>query len=165
MAVNRIKRGVSDPMHSPHEAAAPLDVAQFVDAVLDLVSGTRVADIEVEWQGASVRVKREPSTPSWVSIENSSTATDDESVTVTSVYVGVFHGDEVAANGSAGTSFPQIGDHVSAGQPLAYIDTLRIQNPVVAPVDGTILDVLVADGTPVEYGQPVLVIRPDAPDQ
>jgi acetyl-CoA carboxylase biotin carboxyl carrier protein len=48
---------------------------------------------------------------------------------------------------------------------LAHIDTLRIQNPVVAPVDGTILDVLVADGTPVEYGQPVLVIRPDAPDQ
>ena len=48
----------------------------------------------------------------------------------------------------------------AAGQTVAHVETLRIQNMVTAPADGRIVEVLVADRTPVEYGQPLLVIRP-----
>jgi acetyl-CoA carboxylase biotin carboxyl carrier protein len=128
-----------------------------VDTLLGLVRGTRIAELEVEWDVGSVRVKREPSVPATPDLETSDAPLGDGSVVVTSNYVGVFHREPP-------TAFPAIGDPVRAGQTVAHVETLRIQNSVQAPIDGALVDVLVGDGTPVEYGQPVLVIQPVLPE-
>jgi acetyl-CoA carboxylase biotin carboxyl carrier protein len=139
-----------------HDPTAP-DPTEAVEAVLGLVDGTRISDIEVEWNGTHVRVKREPSAFDPGLEKPELTASEDDATTVTSMYVGVFHRHPAAA-------FPAVGDTVSAGQTIAHVETLRIQNTVVAPVEGTLAELLVDDGTPVEYGQPLVVIRPRPAD-
>jgi oxaloacetate decarboxylase alpha subunit len=54
----------------------------------------------------------------------------------------------------------QAGDSVEAGQTVGNIESMKILNPVVADVGGEILEVLVEDGVPVEYGQNLFRVRP-----
>lgn len=52
------------------------------------------------------------------------------------------------------------GDAVTSGAVLGAIQSLGHMAEVTAPVDGSIADVLVTGGAPVEYGQPLFVITP-----
>lgn len=52
------------------------------------------------------------------------------------------------------------GDEVRSGAVLGAIQSLGHMAEVTAPVDGSIADVLVTGGAPVEYGQPLFVIAP-----
>jgi len=52
------------------------------------------------------------------------------------------------------------GDAVRSGAVLGAIQSLGHMAEVTAPVDGSIADVLVTGGSPVEYGQPLFVITP-----
>ena len=54
--------------------------------------------------------------------------------------------------------FIKIGDRVSQGQTLLLIEAMKTMNPIAATGAGTVLEVLVADGQPVEYGEPLVVI-------
>jgi len=134
-------------------SAATADVA--VRRLLELVRGTRITDIEVEWDGGSVRVSREPAVEADQARPAVVHASSDGPVVVTSPFVGVFHRQPPP-------SFPNVGEPVSAGQAIAHVETLGIQNSVVAPCDGLVAEILVKDGTPVEYGQPLAVMRRSA---
>jgi biotin carboxyl carrier protein len=52
------------------------------------------------------------------------------------------------------------GDEVSAGQVVGAIESMKILNPLVSDMDGEVMEVLVEEGQPVEYGHPLLQIRP-----
>ena len=54
--------------------------------------------------------------------------------------------------------FVKVGDKVSEGQTLLLIEAMKTMNPVTAPRAGTLAAILVADGQPVEYGEPLAVI-------
>jgi acetyl-CoA carboxylase biotin carboxyl carrier protein len=54
--------------------------------------------------------------------------------------------------------FAQVGDRVSAGQTLMIIEAMKTMNPIPAPKAGVVRAVLVADGDPVEFGEPLAVI-------
>jgi acetyl-CoA carboxylase biotin carboxyl carrier protein len=54
----------------------------------------------------------------------------------------------------------QVGDQVSEGQIVGALESMKILNPLVSERDGEVLELLVEDGQPVEYGQPLLHIRP-----
>ena len=54
--------------------------------------------------------------------------------------------------------FAKVGDNVSEGQTLLLIEAMKTMNPVTAPRAGTLAAILVADGQPVEYGEPLAVI-------
>lgn len=55
--------------------------------------------------------------------------------------------------------FVQPGQMVSEGQTLMLIEAMKTFNPVRAPRSGKITTLLVTDGQPVEYGEPLLVIE------
>jgi acetyl-CoA carboxylase biotin carboxyl carrier protein len=55
--------------------------------------------------------------------------------------------------------FVEIGSAVKAGDKLLLVEAMKTFNDIVAPRPGKIVDILVADGTPVEYGQPLMVIE------
>ena len=56
------------------------------------------------------------------------------------------------------------GDVLAAGQSIGAIEALGMPTSVDAPQSGTVEDLLVQDGSPVEYGQPLLILRRgDAP--
>lgn len=55
------------------------------------------------------------------------------------------------------------GDRVNKGSQLGQIDSMRILNPILAEEGGTVLEVRVEDGDPVEYGQELFVLAPQGP--
>jgi len=54
--------------------------------------------------------------------------------------------------------FVRVGDMVSEGQTLVIVEAMKTMNPIPAPRAGRILEMLVADGQPVEFGEPLAVI-------
>ncbi len=52
------------------------------------------------------------------------------------------------------------GDQVAAGQVLCIIEAMKLMNEIEADASGEIVKVLVNNGQPVEYGQPLFAIRP-----
>lgn len=55
--------------------------------------------------------------------------------------------------------FVEIGSRVSAGDKLLLIEAMKTFNDIVAPKGGVVTAILVEDGQPVEYGEPLLVIE------
>ncbi|MFI4934460.1 MAG: acetyl-CoA carboxylase biotin carboxyl carrier protein [Caulobacterales bacterium] len=55
--------------------------------------------------------------------------------------------------------FVKAGDVVAEGQTLLIIEAMKTMNPIPAPRAGRIVELLVADGQPVEFGEPLAVIE------
>ncbi len=56
-------------------------------------------------------------------------------------------------------SFVKVGDTVSQGQTLMIIEAMKTMNPVPAPRSGKVVEILVGDSQPVEFGEPLLVLE------
>lgn len=55
-------------------------------------------------------------------------------------------------------SFVQVGDTVKVGDTLAIVEAMKMFNPIESDVAGTVVEVLVQSGNPVEFDQPLFVI-------
>ncbi|MGH9413527.1 MAG: acetyl-CoA carboxylase biotin carboxyl carrier protein, partial [Terriglobales bacterium] len=76
--------------------------------------------------------------------------------TVTSPIVGTYY--ESPAPGAP--EFIHAGDAVEAGQVLCIIEAMKLMNEIEAEQGGTVVKKLVTNGQPVEFGQPLLLLRP-----
>ncbi len=56
-------------------------------------------------------------------------------------------------------AFIEVGSKVQAGDKLLLVEAMKTFNDIVAPRAGTVTAIFVDDGTPVEYGEPLLVIE------
>ena len=52
-----------------------------------------------------------------------------------------------------------VGDTVSAGQTLLIVEAMKVMNPITAPAAGTVKALLVDNGQPVEFDQPLVVVE------
>jgi acetyl-CoA carboxylase biotin carboxyl carrier protein len=55
-------------------------------------------------------------------------------------------------------AFVKVGDTVAQGQTLVLVEAMKTMNPIPAPRAGTVAQLLVGDGQPVEYGEPLVVL-------
>ena len=55
--------------------------------------------------------------------------------------------------------FVEVGSTVKAGDKLLLVEAMKTFNDIVAPRGGKVVSILVDDGSPVEYGQPLMVIE------
>jgi acetyl-CoA carboxylase biotin carboxyl carrier protein len=83
-------------------------------------------------------------------------AVEEELHAVKSPIVGTFY--EAPAPGSL--PFVKPGDQVAAGQVLCIIEAMKLMNEIESDASGEVVKVLVNNGQPVEYGQPLFAIRP-----
>ncbi|MEN6358391.1 MAG: biotin/lipoyl-containing protein [Armatimonadota bacterium] len=60
--------------------------------------------------------------------------------------VGIYHSED---------GITKAGSHIASGQVVGAIESMKLLNDVVSEVSGTVVEVMVEDGTPVEYGQPL----------
>jgi acetyl-CoA carboxylase biotin carboxyl carrier protein len=56
-------------------------------------------------------------------------------------------------------AFVKVGDTVTAGQTLMIVEAMKTMNPIPAPKGGRVVEILVADAQPVEFGEPLIVIE------
>ena len=54
--------------------------------------------------------------------------------------------------------FVEVGDAVKSGDTLLIVEAMKVMNPITAPSGGIVKKLLVADGQPVEFDQPLVVI-------
>jgi acetyl-CoA carboxylase biotin carboxyl carrier protein len=73
---------------------------------------------------------------------------------VTSPMVGTFY----RASSPESAPFVEVGDSITEGKPLCIIEAMKLMNEIDAEVTGTVKAILVENGQPVEYGQPLMVI-------
>ncbi|MBT2185508.1 acetyl-CoA carboxylase biotin carboxyl carrier protein [Sphingobium nicotianae] len=55
-------------------------------------------------------------------------------------------------------NFVKVGDSVKAGQTLLIVEAMKVMNPITAPTAGTVQAILIENGQPVEYDQPLIVV-------
>jgi acetyl-CoA carboxylase biotin carboxyl carrier protein len=121
----------------------------------------RVADhsIEVEWCPPPRPAAGPPAigdaavggTAGGDSTSGDSTAEDDTYL-VRAPLVGTFY----TAPEPGAEPFVAVGDPVEPGQPLAIVEAMKLMNRLHAEVAGRVAEVLVADGQPVEFDQPLM---------
>ncbi len=55
--------------------------------------------------------------------------------------------------------FVKVGDKVSEGQTLLLIEAMKVFNPITAPKAGQVAKILITNGAPVEFGEPLLILE------
>ncbi len=155
---------------APESAAGP-DYAALTRAVRELVEVMRAAGLHrLEVVQGDLRIALESGAPVPLAVERAtvppsaplvpapSQAPPEEALeTIVAPMVGTFY----AAPRPGAEPFVRVGDHVEPGQVVAIIEAMKVMNEIVAERSGTIVEILVENGQPVEYGQPLMRLRPD----
>lgn len=82
-------------------------------------------------------------------------ASADEHI-IKSPIVGTFY----AGSSPDAGPFVRVGDFVEAGQTVCIIEAMKLMNEIEADIGGEVARVLVENGHPVEYGEPLFALRP-----
>jgi acetyl-CoA carboxylase biotin carboxyl carrier protein len=77
--------------------------------------------------------------------------------TISSPMVGTFY----RASGPDAEPFVQVGSRVQTESPLCIIEAMKVMNEIKSEVAGEILEILVENGEPVEFGQPLFLVQVD----
>ena len=77
-------------------------------------------------------------------------------VEVTAPMVGTFY----RAPGPEEPPFVEIGSRISVGQAVCILEAMKLMNELESEVSGEVIDILVENGTPVEFGQVLMRLKP-----
>jgi acetyl-CoA carboxylase biotin carboxyl carrier protein len=148
------------------------DSAMRVDAALvqelaELLSANQLTEIEVEDGDRKIRVARHgapiaapvysapaPAAAAAAPVAPAAPVAEDLGNAVKSPMVGTAY--MSAEPGAA--PFIEVGKAVNAGDTLLIVEAMKVMNPITAPAGGVVKKVLVSDGQPVEFDQPLVVI-------
>lgn len=138
---------------------------EAVRKLAELLSELDLSEIEYGAEGASIRVAKTqhvvasmPTAGQPVAMPSTAPAKADDGVpagAVTSPMVGTIY----SAPEPGAPPFISIGDNVHEGQTLLIIEAMKVMNPLASPRAGKVTRILVANGDPVEYGEPLVVIE------
>ncbi len=78
-------------------------------------------------------------------------------VEIKSPMVGTFY----RASSPETEPFASVGTHIGAEMVVCIIEAMKVMNEIKAEMNGEILEILVENGDPVEYGQPLFLVMPD----
>ena len=165
-----------------HVTAAPLDLEELRKLV-ELIDSYGFTDFEIEREGVHIRLRREltpqiiqaapavaaPARPAETALP-ATTAPPAESKLpaaapvapaeavhiVTSPIVGTFYRSPSPEAGP----FVNIGSRVTPDTVVCIIEAMKLMNEIQAETSGEVVEILVENGQPVEYGQPLFGVRP-----
>ena len=127
--------------------------------LIRLLDESNLTEIEVEHDDDRIRVRRDPAPvvgavaspfagASSTTQSGGALADQDDGNYVTSPFVGTFY----RAPSPETEAFVQQGDSITPGQVLCIVEAMKLMNEIESEVSGTIVEILVESGKPVEYG-------------
>jgi len=145
---------------------------ELVRQLATLLDETNLSEIEVEDNDRRIRVARKihaaaapvtyAAAPVPVATASSAPAAAAEPAptaiaanAVKSPMVGTVY---LAANPEA-KPFITVGQKIAAGETLVIIEAMKVMNPITAPSGGTVSAILIENGQPVEFDQPLVVVE------
>ena len=143
-----------------------LDLEQLRE-LIRLLDEANLTEIEVEHDDDRIRVRRDPAaivatvpqsvapTAEGAAAAAAAVAADENGVYVTSPFVGTFYRSPSPDN----DPFVEVGDEIVVGQVLCIVEAMKLMNEIEAETAGTVIEVLVENGKPVEYGDKLFRIE------
>ena len=141
-----------------------------------LLEETGLTEIEIELEGKRVRVARGVNLTTTLTTDGGHSEPREAAARpATNVRPSAPRSDEIIVHPGTVTSpmvgtayrspepgsppFVEVGTRVAAGQTLLIIEAMKTMNQIPSPRAGTVIAILVEDGQPVEYGEPLAVIE------
>jgi acetyl-CoA carboxylase biotin carboxyl carrier protein len=134
-----------------------------------LLDETSLTEIEIERAGLRVRVARNVSIAAAVPAAVSMVAPAIAAAPAAAAVADLSKHPGVVPSPMVGTAywspepgakpFIEVGSKVSAGQTLLIIEAMKTMNQIPSPRAGTVTQILVEDGQPVEFGEPLVIIE------
>jgi acetyl-CoA carboxylase biotin carboxyl carrier protein len=175
-AIQQAER-VKEPSREPASSAAfTLDE---VKALVEVLEGTDVTSLAWERSGHKLRIRRGAPTatvaqvvhhapapvvplaaaPAIAPVPSSASpaakASDKPGFVITAPLVGTFY----RSPSPDSAVYVDVGSVVKKGQVLCIVEAMKLMNEIESEVSGTVAEILVQNGTPVEFGQPLFRIE------
>jgi acetyl-CoA carboxylase biotin carboxyl carrier protein len=162
-------RPAATKAHESSEMAKPKSAIDhdLIRELAKLLEETGLTEIEFEREGQRVRVARRARRPaaaaSAAAVASPAAVAADEVAAdltahpglVTSPMVGIAYlGPEPGAR-----AYVDIGSRVRAGETLLIVEAMKTMNQIPAPRSGTVRQILIEDGKPVEFGEPLMIVE------
>ncbi|NBW14005.1 MAG: acetyl-CoA carboxylase biotin carboxyl carrier protein [Caulobacteraceae bacterium] len=169
---------MADPKSSPAKLKNDVEIdAALVRQLADILNDTSLTEIEVERGELRIRVAREivsapvmqyAAAPAAAPVAAAAPAAAAPAAAAPAAAPAAKAGETVKSP-MVGTAylqaspeappFVQPGDKVKKGQTLIIVEAMKTMNPIQAPRDGVVAEILVGDAQPVEYGEPLVLLE------
>jgi len=144
-----------------------------IKELIELLKETDVTELQIEREGTKLKIRREKYLSPFESFrtvkqpaappEAAKTITEEiaeekQLVTITSPIVGIFH----RAPSPESSPFVEVGSVIRKGQVLCIVEAMKLMNEIESDTDGKVSKILIENGQPVEYGEPLFLIEPSS---
>jgi acetyl-CoA carboxylase biotin carboxyl carrier protein len=145
---------------------------RLIEEMLQLMENRGLVELEIEQEGIRVRLKKaaaagaqiveyvtgvpQPAAPAASAGATKAAEPAGNRVVITSPMVGTFY----RAPASDAPPFVEAGQEIEAGQVVCIVEAMKLMNEIKSETAGKIIDVLVDNGEPVEFGQPLFAVEP-----
>jgi acetyl-CoA carboxylase biotin carboxyl carrier protein len=154
----------------PKTRSSVLD-KELIRELAKLLDETGLGEIEIEQENFKIRVARPgpnaaavaAPAPSPTAVSAAPPAPEGTRPQDVASHPGVVKspmvGTAYCAPAPGAPPFVELGSEVKQGQIILIIEAMKTMNQIPSPRDGRVVEILVADGQPVEYGEPLLIIE------
>jgi acetyl-CoA carboxylase biotin carboxyl carrier protein len=141
--------------------------------LIELLKETDVTELQVEREGTKLKIRREKYLSSFDAFRavkqpaassdaaktlREEAAEEKQLATITSPIVGIFH----RAPSPESQPFVEVGSMIKKGQVLCIVEAMKLMNEIESDTDGMVSKILIENGQPVEYGEPLFLIEPSS---
>ena len=153
-------------------------VKTFIQDLISVMEGSKLSELEVEMEGTRIRLQKESSNPKPEVVTVAAPAGVGAAAAgkpvlpavatggvpepparckhVTAPMVGTFY----AASAPDADPYVEVDDMVDEETIVCIVEAMKVMNEIKAEMRGKIVEVLVNNGEPVEYGQPLFLVDP-----
>ena len=130
---------------------------KIIEELVGYLKEFNLSEIEYAEETTKVRVSRSINNPDTISteIKKKQSKINDTNTRVTSPIVGTAY----LAPEPGGKKFVEIGQKIKKGQTIMIVEAMKTMNHIPSTQEGIVSEILVKDGEPIEFGQPLISIK------
>ena len=130
---------------------------KIIEELVGYLKEFNLTEIEYAEGSTKIKVSRSTNNSNIISVneKKKQSVINDNSTHVTSPIVGTAY----LASEPGAKKFVEVGQKIKKGQTIMIIEAMKTMNHVPSTQDGTVNKILVKDGEPVEFGQPLISIK------
>jgi acetyl-CoA carboxylase biotin carboxyl carrier protein len=157
------------PEDSPAAKPVPGSDSALIRELATLLDETKLTEIEIERDGLRVRVARNVSIAAAMPVATGHAAAAPAASAAAAPPADITKHPGVVPSPMVGTAywasepgakpFVDVGSKVKIGDTLLIIEAMKTMNQIPSPRAGTVTQILVEDGQPVEFGEPLIIIE------
>ena len=139
---------------------------EILKEIIQIMKDEDISEVCIQQNDLKIKVKRLPDQMS-VAMQGAAMMAPQQEVArsedipdglviIPAPMVGTFY----RAPSQDAKSYVNVGDRIETGEVICIIEAMKLMNEITADITGEVIEILVEDGQPVEYDQPMFQVRP-----